>query len=499
MVFRSLGKWLPPVLLAGLVQAASIRGTVVENQTGRALSRALVSLEPVPGTAGKAASVRTNQYGAFDFSGLAGGSYLISASRLGFAPVQYGQKHWKAAALPVTVGPTGSTDITIRMPRFGSIAGTVLDENEVGLPEHEVVAYRATRPPQLTARARTDDRGRYRLSGLEPGKYFVRTAGHQYEDGGYLPTFHGDVQRAGDARAVDVELDRETSDIDVHPAPGRLVTVTGQIAPPAQINITLVSDTGTQTTLSDASGDFQFPATGPGQYELYAQAPADPHVGIQAAYQVFTAYGDRTDLRLTLRPLPQVQFIFRDNQGQPIDYHSVRVIARRKDLAGVGKTQTLELATDRLAFLPGRWDLAIEAPGYFVSSFSAGRPASGDPPHADGWNELVINAGGEARFVLSATPGSVHGQVVGRGHEPVAGAPVYLEAYDPAARRRLNDLQVTRADTQGQYRFTGLAPGNYRLLSSFDFEAPDGPFEGVGTKALRVEESHDVTQNLELF
>lgn len=499
MVFRPMRKWLLPVLLSGGLQAASIRGTVVENQTGRPLARALVALEPVPGTAGKPASVRTNLYGSFDFSGLAGGSYLLSASRVGFAPVQYGQKHWKAAAVPVVVGLSGSTDLTIRMPRYGAIAGTVLDENEVGLPEHEVVAYRPTRPPQLAARAHTDDRGRYRLSGLEPGKYFVRTAAHQYEDGGYLPTFHGDSQRANEARVVDVELDRETADIDVHPAPGRLVMMSGQIVPPAQITVTLVSDTGTETTLSDAAGNFQFHPGAPGQYELYAQAPADSRSGIQAAYQVFTAYGDRTDLNLTLRPLPQLHFVFRDSQGQPIDYHSVRVIARRKDLAGAGKIQSLELSADRLAFLPGRWDLALEAPGYFVSSFSAGRSRSTDPMSADGWNELVISGGGEVQFVLSATPGAVHGQVIGRGHEPAAGAPVYLEAYDPAAHRRVKDLQFTRADTHGQYRFTDLAPGNYRLLSSFDFEAPDGVLEVGGAKSLRVEESRDMTQDLDLF
>ena len=499
MVSRSMRIWLLTVLFSGVLEAASLRGTVIENQTGRPLARAQVVLEPVAGTAGKPASVRTNQYGGFEFAGIAGGSYLVAASRLGFVPVQYGQKHWDAPGVPVDVEASGSPNLIIRLPRFGAVAGTVLDENEVGLPEHEVVAYRSTRPPQLAARARSDDRGRYRLYGLEPGKYFVRTVARQYEEAGYLPTFHRDAQRFSEAQTVDVELDRDTPDIDLHPAPGRLVTVGGQITPPAQITVTLVSDTGTETTLSDTSGSFQFHPTAPGQYEVYAQAAGDSRSGIQAAYQSFSAYGDRTDLRLLMRPLPQLQFALRDNRGQPIDYHSVHVIARRKDLASIGKIQTLELSTDRLAFLPGRWELALELPGYFVSSFSVGRQST-EGARADGWNELVITSGGETlQYVLSAAPGSVHGLVTGPGHQPAAGAPVYLEAYDTGSRRRLKDLQLTRADTQGQYHFTDLAPGVYHVLSSFEFEPGEGPLETGGTKTFKIEEARDLVQDLDLF
>jgi hypothetical protein len=494
-------KWLALPLASSVVHAAVIGGTVVEGQSGRPLARALVTLEPVPGTAAQAASTRTNQYGAFGFSGLAAGSYLITASRLGFAPVQYGQKRWKAGGVPVPVDTNGSPNLIIRLPRLGAVTGSILDENDVGLPEHDVVAYRAARPLQVAARARTDDRGRYRLWGLEPGKYFVRAAAKEYDDGGYVPTFHRDAQRVEGATTVDVELDRETTDVNVHAISGRLVNISGQIAPPAQISVTLVSDTGAETTISDPLGNFHFNPAAPGAYELYAQAPADSRLGIQAAYMALNVNSDRSDLRLTLRPLPQLQFVFRDTKGQLIDYHAMRVMARRKDLAGTGKTQTLELAGDRLAFLPGRWELALApAPGLFVSSLSASRPQLGEPGRADGWNEFLINgAGDQVQFVLSATPGAVHGTVLGPGLLPAVGAPVYLEAFDPNARRRVKELQITHADSLGRYRFADLAPGSYRLLSSFDFDATDGPLEVRGAKTLKVDEARDLVQDLELL
>ena len=483
---------------AVVLHAAAIRGAVVEGQTGRPLARAVVELEPVTGTPGEPSAIRTNVYGAFEFARLPAGAYLITASRPGFAPVHYGQRRWKAAGVPIQLEPMGSAAITVALPRLGAISGVVLDENNVGLPEQDVVAYRAAQPPQLAGRASADERGRYRIGGLEPGRYFVRTVAQQYEDGGYLPTFFKQSGQVEDAQAVDVELDQETEHIDIQPFPGRLVSIGGRIAPPAQVNVTLVSDTGAETTVSDASGSFQFHPAAPGPHELYAQAPGDAGKSdAEAAYLSFFADRDRVDVRLTLRSLPQVQFSFKDTRGLAIDSRSVRLLARRKDLAGVGQTQLIELQGGRLQFLPGRWDLLLlPGAGYFVSSLTRLRGPSARP---DGWNEIVLSAGSELlQAVFSATPGAVRGQVNGPRHEPVPGAPVYLEAWDPAEHRRLKDLQMARADAHGQYRFPDLAPGNYRLLSSFDFEPPDGPIDAAGFRALRIEESRELTQDLDL-
>ena len=179
------------------LQAADIKGTVVENQTGHPVARAAVSLESVPGGSGLRRSARTNINGFFEFPTLPAGVYLLTAARTGFATVQYGQKQWKSAGMPVTVAENDSAVLNIRLPRYGAIAGTVLDENDVGLPDHDVIAYRNTQPPRPAARAKSDDRGMFRISGLEPGSYLVRTAGKQYEDISYLPTF-GEGIREGE-------------------------------------------------------------------------------------------------------------------------------------------------------------------------------------------------------------------------------------------------------------------------------------------------------------
>lgn len=500
MFSKSMRVWFGLALASGLLQAAAIRGTVSEGQTGRPLARASVTLEPVAGTSGRAQSAHTDPYGAFEFSNLPGGAYVVTASRRGFAPVNYGQKRWKAAGAPVMLRADESRSLSFQLPRFGSIAGTVLDENEVGLPDHDVVAYRASRPPKLVARARSDERGRYRIFGLEPGRYLVRTVAREFAGSGYLPTFYRESQRAGDAMAVEVALDQQVDDITIHPAPGRLAAVSGRVDPPGGVEVTLVSDTGAETVAADASGHFRFNPQAPGMYELYAQASAERRSGeVRAIYQTLFLNRDRDDIRLDLQSLPQVQFILKDTQGRTVDYHDVLVMARRKDLSGIGKTQALELSGERLAFLPGRWDLALIPPrGYFVEALTGAMPPR-DNRRADGWNEVMLsNLPTVLQYVLSAAPGGVHGTVTGPRQEPVPGAPVYLEAYDPQSQRRLKDVEVTRTDSHGQYHFSDLAPGDYRLLSSFDWEAPDGPLDLPGTRSLRVPEARDLPENLVL-
>src|ERR1017187_2193926 len=194
---------------AAVLQGAVIRGSVVENQTGHFLARAVVGLEPVAGSAGPHLSIRTNVSGFFEFANLPAGTYLIVAARRAFAPVQYGQKHWRASGVPIVIAENDSTFLNIRLPRLGSLAGTLFDENDVGLPDHDVAVYTHARPPMLLTKARTDDRGMYRIFGLDPGPSLVPTLTKGDGEGPYLPTFYKDVAILDQAIPIEVTLDQQ--------------------------------------------------------------------------------------------------------------------------------------------------------------------------------------------------------------------------------------------------------------------------------------------------
>ena len=488
-------------LATAALQAADIKGTVVENQTGHPVARAAVSLESVAGGSGLRRSARTNINGFFEFPTLPAGVYLLTAGRTGFATVQYGQKQWKSAGMPVTVTENDSAVLNIRLPRYGAIAGTVLDENDVGLPDHDVIAYRNTQPPRPVARAKSDDRGVFRISGLEPGSYLVRTAGKQYEDISYLPTFAKESETVSEAFPVEVEMDQQVDRADVRPVTGRLfmLTVEAVTVPPnpsesLPVTMTLASELGRETVQGNVHRFGPMPA---GEYEVFSQAPLDRRPGFQGDYRKVNLNQDTT-IKFVLHEEADVLFTFDGTSVQSGNAGSIQVLARRKDLAGPGAEQVLKLENNRAHLSAGPWQLALQPnPTFYASGFSSQRYQQSGDGRADGWNDFIGGVG--VRFTLSGSPGAIHGTVKSGGDLAI-GAPVFLESEDLEPARRVTQTFITRTDVHGQYRFSGLAPGNYRVLSSFEYLTVDSTtMAQPAAKSVVVENTHDSQQDLDLF
>ncbi len=231
--------------------AAVIRGIVVEKSTGYSLAHASITLQPVSvGRSDAARSGSTNDSGQFEFDDLAAGAYVLEGfpARI-LLPGEYGQKRWNSAGTAIVLENADAT-FTARLPlaRYGSITGTVRDANEVGLPDQEIAAYTNTQPPRFVVRAQSDERGIFRIPGLEPGGYLIRTTGNYDGDRSYLPTFSRQTLRVEEARAVTVYPDEDANDGDVRPIAGRLFDISGSAAPiPASpygftVTVTLASD-----------------------------------------------------------------------------------------------------------------------------------------------------------------------------------------------------------------------------------------------------------------
>src|SRR5215831_15133799 len=142
------------LLLLRAAEAATIQGTVVEHVSGRPLARAQVQLTTVgPQGAGGGTETHASSTGQFRFSNLSAGVYLVSAARVGFATSQYGQKDWKTAGLPIFLAEReSSVMLELRLRRLGVITGMVWDENQVGLPDQDVVLYEAVHPLRMLTR-----------------------------------------------------------------------------------------------------------------------------------------------------------------------------------------------------------------------------------------------------------------------------------------------------------------------------------------------------------
>lgn len=497
------------------LQGAIIRGAVVENITGKALSRTTVTVQPIGGSGGPALKAITNSNGGFEFTALRAGAYIVTASRKNFSPVQYGQKDFRSAGLPILLDEPTSTFLNIRLPRLGVVAGRVVDENDVGLPNHDVVIYRDIRPPLLLQRIPADERGIYRFFGLDPGSYLIRTVAREYDEGSYLPTFSKEAEIVEEARPVEVALDQEALNIDVRPKQGRLYKIEGVVLPgmpivsgpmagmPVTVKLTFATEMGREET--ETSSAFRFNPVPPGDYEFYAEGPGDGSFQCAMIGGYMPIHVKDKDLLNIQVPVPCVRetsVLINDSRGQRINTNGLQLLARRRDMTGTTEARALPVNFNRVLLPPGRWEVMLRPPaGYCVVGFSySGSRSDGlEKNRPDGWNEMLAGLSSTIRFTLSSSPGGMHGLVSGIAKEPVAGAPVYLEGYDPDLRKRVTELQVALTDSRGMYQFKGLAPGTYRVLASFEFQRPDAiAMEYAGAKTIKIIEAQDLPQDLDL-
>ena len=103
------------------------------------------------------------------------------------------------------------------------------------------------------------------------------------------------------------------------------------------------------------------------------------------------------------------------------------------------------------------------------------------------------------KVVLSRSVATLYGNVTSSG-KAAGGAPVFLEPFALELGAGLTTVRTARTDLQGRYHFTGLAPGRYRVLSSFDFNQPTSEeMEAARAATIALKEASETSKDLELF
>jgi hypothetical protein len=208
------------ILLAAVagVRAGTVHGVALEQASGRPLARTVVRLDPVTKSGvGKLPSItiRAGRSGQFVFPAVAEGIYLLIATRDGYLPVAYGQRLPIGRGTAIQVNADSQLFAELRLRYKGALTGRILDENGVATAGVSVLAYRPYLPLRSAGSAISDDRGVYRIHGLDTGKYWVRSAGHILDDDtGWLPTFGSQARESRDARLHPVTVDADTTDAD---------------------------------------------------------------------------------------------------------------------------------------------------------------------------------------------------------------------------------------------------------------------------------------------
>jgi hypothetical protein len=489
------------LLLSMCMDAGSVHGVALEHASGRPLARTVVRLEPV-GRTGRVMTTRAGRAGYFNFPSVAPGMYLVIGEREGFFPAAYGQRVPAGRGTPVSVGSDSSVFAELRMRHKGAITGRVLDENGVGRPGTTVFAYRARLPLRPAGSGVADDRGVYRIHGLAPGKYWVRSAAQTLDDGsGWLPTYGPQGREVRDARVHRVTVDADTSDADVSPDAGALFRVGGKITcdVTGPVLVTLSSETGRRSTETACNADYGFDGLAPAYYEIYARLRNESAAGF---IEVFLG-GDHLGANVAVQQLPRVDVEVRraggPGPGSPLDV-PVALIGRRQDLSE--NEAAKEIRGTRVMLAPGHWEFRAMPPdGYYVEAIEnqyarvwRRRKQAG----AADWYEVFIEPSRPAvlRIVVSERSGQIEGEVR-RDGAAVPGVPVYLWPVEEEARRSLGGARQMVADTDGRFRFGSLPPGEYRVLASFDVSEMDEEVAELSrARAVRAEASQKAVVEL---
>jgi len=304
-----------------------IAGRVLGADNGRPVTRALVRLVAPELPGGR--NALTDNSGAFEFTELPTGRYTLTASKAGYVGLSFGQRRPLQAGTPLQLTDGQELKgVDFRLPRGSVITGHVFDENGDPLPGAAVRAGRyqygqGLRQLVPAGTAQTDDRGEYRMWGLNPGEYYISAiarnpgapAGRGFaaqmgavgpgaflargrgappaaggrddlEQEAYAPTYFPGVPSVNEARAVTIGLATEVAGIDfsvllvrASRISGRVTNADGSAASAGTVNLMPEGATGRNggplggsygSRIQD-DGAFSIVNVPPGRYVLRAR------------------------------------------------------------------------------------------------------------------------------------------------------------------------------------------------------------------------------------
>jgi hypothetical protein len=456
-----------------------VSGTVTDAATGTPLKDAAVRIGAVSGEV----RTKTDSAGRFALEGVPAGSFSVNTILEGYeSPVP---------GLPIQRGPQINIrdgehveNIQIKMSRTFALSGTVLDKD--GQPYDKMVVVsplqRVYSPDGLEElgtsgrQGRADAKGAYRITGLLPGEYYLRTG-----SGPGGATFYPGVRSLTEAVPIVVST-TDVGGIDfrmLSPSQKHSVRlrISGIDPMPKEFNFVLrsrggglvSSELGLGVTVpTPADGWFTLPDFASDSYELSIQW-TETTAPVLAGRQVVKFIVADRDLDLgtiTIQPPTTVtgKVTFKDG-----DRFRVNILLRPPTAATVRLLSSDWWLDDNDTF-----SISLVPEGQYIANTSA--LPNGHYVTSATYNGTDVlgrtftvsgSASGRLDLVFDRPAGKVSGIVVDATRDPVGSATVVLL---PSADRRagfgdpFSRTSPLRTDQNGKFVFENVSPGEYTLL-----------------------------------
>ena len=487
-------------------QSGIIRGQVFAADGEHPLVRARVTLHSTGGRGERVTrTVRTDRRGEYEISNLEEGKYILRASRNGYLSRSYSrekpsQSGRRRRSLPLSLAPGQVLDgIDFPLIQGGVVEGTVVDQyneprSRVSVTLSEYSGHGGERELFPAGRARTDDRGRFRLFDIRPGSYYLSAVPRplryreEQADRSFPPVYYPGVLNPREATKVEVTAGEEVGgfyftliEARGYSIRGRVLTPEGRPAHSVWIMSTRESEeaffAGTDSNAdTNLQGEFKVKGLLPGRHRLTARSQRDEEPGMASAVVDVTDQ-DIEGLTLVLAAGAEITGrIVIDQHEADFDWRRISLYMEPTGSArrhyGGGRSQVEEDLTFKIKNVQeATYRLVVGLPPWgnrYVESIRIRTEELVDRP-------IEVRSGDrlDGVEILVSSEGAQIGGVVEKeeGREVAQAATVLVFAADseywgPHSRF----TRRTRTDQRGQFSLKGLVPARYLVCAVTDLE-----------------------------
>jgi len=454
---------------------------------------------------GSALAQNTVENGTFAFPKVPPGRYTITVQRDGYLPVSAGRVG--AYKMPPIFAVRPGDEIrsfTFSLLPWSVLSGKVkFDDAEpavnVTVQLYREYYLRGRHGYAVAATTRTDDRGEYRVHGLEPGSYYVAalyqppalppnvdeqlrtdSTGKPTRDLTYAVTFFPESQKLADAVAIRLAPAQEVSGIDIFLTLVHTLRIRGRVtsaisgttvaAPSITLRWNDADNTGSVSAPVEVTFDrnqkFQIKGVTTGPY-LIVTAGSDDGKTVTSRTPVQVGDADVDELEIVAGPEQKWKGKIRGEGDEATKLPGIVVqLEPHRTTAFTSRTTPNRNLEFEIPYLPQEtYDVnVLNIPeDAYLKSVMVG---TSERLHM-GLEAQPGDAPAAMEIVLSTRGGKVLGRAVTTDSSIVAtGAMVMLIPDPPSGNAQA--YKSTFADEQGNFLIKGIAPGRYVVVAWFD-------------------------------
>jgi protocatechuate 3,4-dioxygenase beta subunit len=465
-------------------------------------------------------TMKSDDKGHYEFSKLAPGPYYVRASRAGLALKGH---HWQEGVfIDLEAGKNQTLDLTM-MPT-AVIAGQVVNEDGEPMQHVSLAAMRygytvMGRHLAQAATASTDDKGQFRLFGLQPGSYLVVASPSEGAFEG------GMVVAESTESAAPSKKDQTVYTTVYYPnekSPERATPILVKPGDETQANFTMTrvpahSVSGTVAGLPAAKADDKpemsyrmvmamregsfFPASmgmvgkdssfkirslPAGKYKLVAMQGGGG-INSSGSADVVVESSDVTGVVIGAQAGPrEIKGRIRAEGEDKPDLSKLFVVFTpaadpETDLdmdsmassffgGGGGFAQIKEDGSFKVELTPSAkpYTIAVSSRGGGMEDWFTSKILVGGKDVLETGFKPAEGQAGAVEIVVSNKGATIEGTVLDKNEKPFPGADVIAFPADPKLRKRMDMVQAGTADQQGRFKLRGVRPGEYTVFALAD-------------------------------